>query len=52
MLDSLENHIGTVSIGRETTTNLQFADDIDGLVVSEDELANLVRYLIGYGNKC
>ena len=29
--DALEDHEGTVSIGRRTITNLRFADDIDGL---------------------
>ena len=29
--DALEDHEGTVSTGGRTTTNLRFADDIDGL---------------------
>ena len=37
----LEDHEGTVSIGSRTITNLRFADDIDGLVGEEEELANL-----------
>ena len=40
--DALEDHEGTVSIGSRTITNLRFADDIDGLVGEEEELANLV----------
>ena len=42
MTDALEDHEGTVSIGSRTITNLRFADDIDGLVGEEEELANLV----------
>ena len=42
MTDALEDHEGTVSIGGRTITNLRFADDIDGLVAEEEELANLV----------
>ena len=34
-----------VSIGGRTITNLRFADDIDGLVGEEEELANLVERL-------
>ena len=41
----LENHESTVSIGGRTITNLRFADDIDGLVGEEEELANLVERL-------
>ena len=40
--DALEDHEGTVSIGGKTTTNLRFADDINGLA-REAELANLVE---------
>ncbi|PIK38081.1 hypothetical protein BSL78_25082 [Apostichopus japonicus] len=45
MTDALENHNGTVSIGKRNITNLRFADDIDGLAGNEDELANLVSCL-------
>ena len=45
MSDPLEDHEGTVSIGSRTITNLRFADDIDGLAESEEELANLVKRL-------
>ncbi|WP_419595886.1 reverse transcriptase domain-containing protein, partial [Thiolapillus sp.] len=45
MTDALEDHEGTVSIGSRTTTNLRFADDIDGLAGEEEELANLVERL-------
>ena len=45
MSDALEDHEGTVSIGGRTITNLRFADDIDGLAGSEEELANLVKRL-------
>ena len=45
MTDALEDHEGTVSIGGRTTTNLRFADDIDGLAGEEEELTNLVERL-------
>ena len=40
----LQNHEGTDCIGGRTTTNLRFADDIDGLAGVE-ELAKLVECL-------
>ena len=43
MTDVLEDHEGTVSIGGRTIANLRFADDIDGLVGEEEELAKLVE---------
>ena len=39
MTDALEDHEGTVSIGGRATTNLRFADDIDGLAAEKKELA-------------
>ena len=45
MMDALEEHHETVSIGGKTFTNLRFADDIDELAGSEQELENLVRHL-------
>ena len=45
MTNGLENHEGTVSIGGRAVTNLCFADDIDGLVAEEEELAKLVEHL-------
>ena len=45
MVDALEDHKSTVSIGGRTISNLCFADDIDGLAGSELELANLVERL-------
>ena len=45
MTDALEDHEGTVSIRGRTTTNLRFADDIDGVAGEEEELANLVERL-------
>ena len=45
MTDASEDHEGTVSIGGRTITNLHFANDIDGLVGEEEELANLVQLL-------
>ena len=44
MTDVLEDYEGTVSIGGRTTTNLRFADGIDGLA-GEEELAKLVERL-------
>ena len=43
MTDALEDHEGTVSIVGRTTTNLRFADGIDGSAGEEEELANLVE---------
>ena len=43
MSDVLEEHEGTVSIAGRTITNLRFADDIDGLTGSEQELALVER---------
>ena len=43
--DALEDHKSTVSSGGRTITNLGFADDIDGLVAEEEELAKLVKRL-------
>ena len=45
MTDALEDYEGTVSIRGRTTTNLRFADDIDGVAGEEAELANLVERL-------
>lgn len=45
MIDALEDHEGTISIGGRPLTNLRFADDIDGIAGNEDELARLVRQL-------
>ena len=45
MIDPLEDHEGTVSIGGRTITNLHFADDINGLAREEEELANSVERL-------
>ena len=43
MMDALEDHEGTVSIGGRTITSLHFADDIDDL--EEEELAKLDEHL-------
>ena len=43
--DAVEYREGTVSIGGRTTSNLRFADDIDGLGGEESELAKLVECL-------
>ena len=40
--DALEDHKGTVSSGGRRSTNLRFADDIDGLAGEEEEMAKLV----------
>ena len=38
LTDALDGHIGTVSIGGLLITNLRFADDIDGITGSKEEL--------------
>ena len=43
MTDALEDHQSTVSIGGRCVSNLRFADDIDGLAGSQEELAELIR---------
>ena len=43
MSDALENHDGSVSIAGNVITNLRFADDIDGLAESEEELTRLAN---------
>ena len=43
--DALEDHEGTVSIGRRTSTNLRFADDIDGLAGEGETRLILVERL-------
>jgi len=45
MVDALSEHSGTISIGGCPITNLWFADDINGLAGSEEELARLVTSL-------
>ena len=42
MTDAIEDHEGTVSIGRRTITNPRFADVNDGLAGEEQELAKLL----------
>ena len=44
MTDALEDHKGTVSSGGRRSTNLRFADDIDGLAGEEEEMAKLVEH--------
>ena len=43
MSDALEQHGRKVSIGGRNITNLELADDIDGLVEEEQELEALVE---------
>ena len=43
MSDVLDEHERTVSIAGRTIANFRFADDIDGLAGSEQELAQLVE---------
>ena len=45
MTDALEDHEGTVSIGGRTTTNLCFADNVDGIAGEEKEPAKLAECL-------
>ena len=51
MIDALEHHEGSVSIGGKTITNLRFADDIDGIAGAEQELRNLISGLNNTSNK-
>ena len=37
MIDAIEDHVGTVSIGGRKVKRLRFADDIDGLAGDEQE---------------
>ena len=45
MFDVLEEHSGKISVGGRNITNLQFADDIDALARTEQELDTLVESL-------
>ena len=45
MTHALDNFNGTISIGGRPTTNLRFADDINGITADEDELTKLVHNL-------
>ena len=45
MTEALEDYKGSVSIGGRTSTNLCFADDIDGFAGSKEDLASLVECL-------
>ena len=45
LTDALEDHKGIVSSGGRRSTNLRFADDIDGLAGEEEETAKLVERL-------
>ena len=45
MTDALEDDEGTVSSGGRTSTNPRFADEIDGLVGEEEELAKWIDCL-------
>ena len=42
MTDALKDHKGTVSSGGRRSTNLRFADDVDGLGGEEEEMAKLL----------
>ena len=45
MTDALEDHEGIVSKGGRRSTNLRFANDIDGLAGEEEEMAKSVERL-------
>ena len=45
MTEALKEHQGTVSIGGRPISNLRFADDIDGLAGSEEEMLRLTGAL-------
>ena len=42
MTDNLEDHEGAVTVRGRTTTNIRFADDIDGLAGEEEKQTKLV----------
>ena len=43
MVYLLANHEITVNIGGRIITNIKFADDNDGIAVTESELSNLIK---------
>ena len=45
MTDALSDHTSSVTIGGRPISNLRFADDIDGIAGSEDELIYLINRL-------
>ena len=45
MTEARHDHQGTVQIGGKTITNLRFADDIDALAGSEEELSQMAYKL-------
>ena len=47
MLNALQNHVTTISVGGRPLCNLRFADDIDLLAGSETELQELTNRLVG-----
>ena len=51
MNDALSNHTGSIKINGRNITNLRFADDIDGLAGSEEELINLTECLFKSANR-
>ena len=50
MNDALINHTGSLKINGRIITTLRFADDIDSLAGSEEELINLTGYLFKAAN--
>ena len=51
MNDKLSNHTGSLKINGRTITNLRFADVINGLVGSEEELINVSKCLFRAANR-
>lgn len=47
MTEALKNHEGSISIGGRKISNLRFADDIDAMAGSEEELAQLAGNIDG-----
>ena len=45
MTDALDDHASTISISGRVITNLQFADDIDGLAGIEEQWNKLIKCL-------
>ena len=51
MNDALSNHTGSIKINGRNIKNIRFADDIDGLACSEEELINLTECLFKSANR-
>ena len=52
MLETLQDHHSTISIGGRTLSNLRFADDIDLMAGSNSELQSLTNRLVDRAGAC